>query len=159
MRSLKSAVPLLALLLALPAAAEGPKAGRWEYSMTMQMPGMPAMPKMPEGMQLPPGVTLPKMGPQGITTNFQQCVTEDQAIPRNEKGREDCTMTKQERKGNTFTWAATCNTPQGKADGEGTVTYQGDSMQGSMRIKGKDEQGRPFEMTQQMSGRYLGPCS
>lgn len=160
MRTLKTLLPLIALGLALPVvAADGPKPGRWEYTTTMQMPGMAAMPKLPEGVQLPPGVTMPQMGPKGLTSSFQQCVTGEEAIPRNENGREDCTVTKQERKGNTVRWAATCNTPQGKAEGEGSVTYQGDSMQGNFRFKGQDGRGQPFEMTQQMSGRYLGPCS
>lgn len=143
---------LLLAVLAPAASAEDIKMGKWEYTNTMQMPGMPAMPQLPPGVQLPPGL---KMDGGGMSHTFQHCVTAEELVPKDQK---DCTVTKNERKGNTVNWAATCNTPRGKAEAEGTATYHADAMDGSMHMKGMTDKGQPFEMTQTMKGKYLGPC-
>jgi hypothetical protein len=152
---MKRAATFAFLLAAVAQSASAdPKLGNWEYTTSVQVPGMPAqMPQLPPGVQLPPGL---KMDGGGLTHTFQHCVTKDDLVPKNEK---DCTITKQEHKGDTITWAATCNTPQGKADAEGTATYSDDAMKGSMHMKGMTAKGIPFEMTQQMSGKYLGECA
>ena len=41
--------------------------------------------------------------------------------------------------------------------GEGSATYSGDTMSAEMRAKGS-HRGRPIEMTQKTTGRYIGPC-
>lgn len=152
---MKRSIPgLLALLLTLPAgAADGLREGQWEYRTTLQIPGMPAMPKLPDGMQ------MPQVGPQGMTLTHRGCVSSADPVPRTGSDDSQCTTTRLERQGTTVIWAATCTTPRGKADAEGRAQYSGDRMEGTMRLRGQDERGHPFEMTQTMSGRYLGPCT
>lgn len=153
---------ILAAAIVPALAADKVREGKWEYMSEMKMPGMPEMPanmpKMPDGMQLPPGMTMPQFGPRGITSTFQRCITNEDLVPKDDKGKEQCTVTKMDRKGNTVNWAASCQTPQGPAKSEGTATYTGDAMEATMRVTGNAE-GRPFEMTQNMKGRYLGPCT
>jgi hypothetical protein len=149
-RSITCAVLVFAAAQAV--AGDEPKLGKWEYTTSMQMPGMPAMPALPPGVQLPAGM---KIGGGGISRTFEHCVTKEDFVPREEK---DCTVTKNDRKGGTITWAATCNTPQGKADAQGSATYTGDTMKGSTHMTGTTSDGHPFEMTQEMTGKYLGAC-
>lgn len=137
-------------------AADTIKEGRWQYTMQMDMPGMPKV-EMPANVQLPPGMKMPQMGPKGMTMNYERCVTKDDLVPRDDKGREHCTVTKQTRRGNTVEWAASCDTPDGKMQGEGTATYTGEAMKSTMHMTGTSH-GRPIDMTQNVTGRYLGPC-
>lgn len=142
-------------------AADGPKEGKWEYSSTMKMDGGPQMPaemQLPPGVKLPPGVQMPQFGPKGMTMNFSRCITKDDMVPKNDQGREKCTVTKMDQKGNTVNWAATCDTPQGKADGEGTATYSGDTMTAKMTTTINDKEMGKVKMTQDMTGRYVGAC-
>jgi hypothetical protein len=141
------------------ASAEGLREGKWEYTVTMDMAGMPAMPQLPPGTQLPPGVKLPTMGPNGMTSTFQNCVTEDKPVPHNDKGGEHCTTTKMERHGATINYAMHCTDKSGGAlDGEGSATYNGETMTSNMKMKGTSH-GHPVDMTQTTTGRYLGPCT
>ncbi|HSW13788.1 MAG TPA: DUF3617 family protein [Solimonas sp.] len=141
-------------------AADGPKVGKWEYNSTMKMDGGPQMPQMqlPPGVQLPPGMQMPQMGPQGMSMKFTRCITKDDMVPKNDQGKEKCTVTKMDQKGNTVNWAVSCDTPQGKAQGEGTATYTGDSMTSVMTTTINDKDMGKIKMTQNMTGRYLGAC-
>lgn len=148
----------LCALLPLPALAGDIKGGEWEYTVEMQMPGMPQvkeMPKMPEGMKLPPGL---QFGPKGMVHTFKNCISDDDPVPKNDQqGPHKCEITKQERSGSTIKWASHCTTPDGEMDAEGSATYTGDSMTSEMHAKGT-QRGKPVEMTQKMTGRRLGAC-
>ncbi|HEX4896113.1 MAG TPA: DUF3617 family protein [Solimonas sp.] len=153
MRVLAAGVAGLLLITAVTAAsAEGLREGQWEYRSTMQVPGMPALPRLPEGLQ------LPQTGPQGMSMTYRHCVSAADPVPRDPEGMRSCKTTRLDRQGNTLHWAATCTTPYGTAEAEGQAQYQGDRMEGRMQLRGRDGRGQPFAMTQQLSGRYLGPC-
>jgi hypothetical protein len=141
-------------------AADEIREGKWEYNVNMKMEGMPEMPKLPEGVKLPPGVTMPVMGgPNGINTTFQSCVTKDKPVPQQERGKQHCEQTRMDRSGNTVNYAVRCTDDTGGViDGEGTATYSGDAMTSSMHMKGTSH-GHPIDMTQSMTGKYLGPCN
>lgn len=139
-------------------AAEPVKEGRWQYTMQMDVPGMPKV-EMPANVQLPPGMKLPQMGPKGMTVNYEHCITKDDLVPRNDKGQENCTITKKSQRGNTVDWAASCDTPHGKMKGEGTATYTADTMTSKTHLTGTDNRGQPIDITQNVSGRYLGACT
>jgi hypothetical protein len=139
-------------------AAEPIKEGRWQYTMQMEMPNMPKV-EMPANVQLPPGMKLPQMGPKGMTMNYERCVTKDDLVPRNDKGRDNCTVTKKTQRGNSVDWAVSCDTPHGKMQGAGTATYSGDTMNSKMHLTGTDDRGQPIDVTQNVSGRYLGACT
>jgi len=146
------------LLLASTAFADQIREGRWAYTMTMNMPDMPELKNMPkiDPSQLPPGLKLPQFTAEGMQMSFEQCVTKEDLVPRNQ---DDCKVTKMDRQGNTVKWAAVCNTPRGKMNSSGVATYTGDTMTSTAEISGTDERGKPINMTQKISGRYLGACT
>jgi hypothetical protein len=114
--------------------------GRWEVTMQMQMPNMPA--QMPE-------------------MKMTQCVTPEQvkdpanALPRPESGRggSDCKVSDYKQSGNTVTWKMACTKPQ-QMTSTGEMTFTDDSYSGTM--KNVMPQG---EMTMKMSGKRIGDCT
>lgn len=156
---------LLSLATAVAFAANGLKEGQWEYTSTMQMTGMPGMSaaeqaQFNEAMKhLPPGTQLPGnigMNAKGITSTFEQCVKADSPVPTDPRNK-NCTVTKMDHSGNTYTWATHCKTADGELDSNGTGTYDGDRMTSKIKVKGTSH-GRPVDMNMDMTGRYLGSC-
>jgi hypothetical protein len=142
----RRAVPF-ALLVVLSAAvfAQGPRRdGRWEVTMQMEMPGMPA------GM--PPFTA-------------EQCVTKEQAddpqraVPQ-QPGRggaqSDCKTEDYKLTGNNATWTMRCTTPQ-PMTGSGEITYTENAYVGTMTMN-MERGGQPMKMTMKMTGKRLGDC-
>ena len=128
------AVCSLVLALAIPAFAETNPVtpGKWQFSMQMEMPGMP--------FKMPP-------------VKFTHCVTEEDAksaIPQNQKDK-DCKVADYKVNGNTISWTVDC--PKSKTKGEGEVTYEKDSMTGSMKMNADGQ-----DMSMQYTGKRLGAC-
>jgi hypothetical protein len=124
----------LVLSLAIPAfAADNPvNPGKWQWTMQMEMPGMP--------FKMPP-------------VKFTHCVTDEDvktAIPQNQKDN-DCTVADYEIDGNTIRWTVNC--PKQKMTGKGEITYEGDSMSGEMIMNSDGK-----EMTAKYTGKRLGAC-
>src|SRR5688572_1872438 len=98
------AVCLLVVALVAPAAfaEENPiKAGKWQFSVQMDMPGMPF-----------------KMPPVKMT----HCITQEDArsaVPQDQN--KDCKMADYKLDGNTVTWTVEC--PKQKLTGTGRITY------------------------------------
>ena len=127
---------VLVCALVVPAYAAGVgKAGKWQMTMEMDMPGMP--------MKMPP-------------VSFTHCVTKEQAenpesaIPKNNRDS-DCKYTDVKVDGSTVSWKMACE-KQGMT-GTGAVTYAADSYTGKMDMKVQDR-----EMHMKYSGKYLGDC-
>lgn len=129
---------LVALVCALvvPAyAAPVGKAGKWQMTMEMDMPGMP--------MKMPP-------------ISFTHCVTKEQAenpesaIPKAQKDS-GCKYTDVKVDGSTVSWKVEC--PKSNMTGTGEVTYSADSYTGKADMKMGDR-----EMHAKYSGKYLGAC-
>jgi hypothetical protein len=114
-------------LIALPAFAGPMKAGKWEMTFQMEMPGMP--------VKIPP-VTLSK------------CVTLEEAEnpqPPQMKKNDDCKIEDYKREGSTITWKMSCT--KQKVEGTGKITYAADSYAGEMQMKMGE---------QEMSTKYAG---
>lgn len=154
-----AAITTLMVSVATAQGAEKLREGKWEYTTEMEIPGLAAQPQLPPGVQLPPGMKMPEVRAGGMKTTFTRCTTEQDLVPKNDKGQENCTTTKMERSGNKVTWAATCTTPNGPATSEGTATYDGDTMDATTIVKGNSPDSGPFEMKQKTRGKYLGPCN
>jgi len=140
-------------------AGDGIRQGKWQYTSTMQMEGMPQqMPKLPPGVQLPPGMKMPTMGPGGMTTSFENCITSDDPVPHNQQHERNCKITHMDRTGNHFTWGATCELPGGgTSQSEGDGTYSDDSSQVTIKTTSVED-GHPKNMTMNVTGHYVGPC-
>ena len=151
-----------ALLLAVAAAgsayaADGIKAGKWEFSAQVQMPNMP---KLPPGVQLPPGVNI---GPGGVNVTHTSCVDSATPMPADmhqSKPNSQCKVAKVDISGGTVRWETACTLP---SDGttvhsEGVAHYDGDAMTADIKTVVAGPGGAPTATTQHVTGRYLGAC-
>lgn len=96
------------------------KEGEWEITVKMEMEGM--------DFQMPP-VTI------------KQCIKKDNPYPivDEKKGKKpDCKFLKQETKGNTASWEMECKEGKNITYSKGSVTYKGNSFEGSpiLNLKG-----------------------
>ncbi|MBN2107543.1 MAG: DUF3617 family protein [Deltaproteobacteria bacterium] len=129
---------LVFILLSAPglAAAEpNMQEGQWEITTTVDMPGMPA--------------AMPAM-------KHTQCITKNDLVPRSQtqQQNQECTVTDTKTSGNTVTWAMKCKTGGSDMTGKGSITYSGDTFDGTFNM---NMQGG-MKMTQKMKGRRLGAC-
>jgi uncharacterized protein DUF3617 len=113
------------------------KEGLWEITTRMEMPGMPA-------------------GTGSHTV--QHCVTkQDAEDPRRTLPKDDrCTIGDYKTSGNTVTWTMQCR-GETEMTGTGSMTYHGSSYDGTTTMQMKHG-GQTMAMTQQIAGRYIGPC-
>ncbi|MCE1170154.1 MAG: DUF3617 domain-containing protein [Azovibrio sp.] len=134
----KILLTLLGLGFTLPTfAAQPAKAGLWEYSFRMEMPGMPTQP---------------------MTHKVCQSAQDMEASPVPQD--DHCKLKNYKLSGNTATWQVECQGEAGeKMSGEGSVTFQNDSAYSGetrMRIQAK---GQPaMEMKQKFSAKRVGDC-
>ncbi len=126
----------LALLAAAPALALTP--GLYEYSMKLNMPGMPA--------NIPPTVTQRCLGAADVAGN--------KAVELPPLPNSDCKVLNQIINGAVFSYRVACSTPR-KLDGDvrGTVSATSLNMEMTMRIPEA-----PAPMTQFITARRLGDC-
>ncbi|MDH5204552.1 MAG: DUF3617 domain-containing protein [Hylemonella sp.] len=136
---------LSCLLLAAGAHAAQPNlsSGEWEYEMQVSMPGVNfAMPPM----------------------RFRSCVDRNNPAPQDpgqqrqgKKSSNECKVLEQRFQGNTVTWHVRCEGRDGVSDTRGEGTYQGTSFKGRLTTTTAGQRNR--DMTAQMSGRRVGPCT
>jgi hypothetical protein len=144
--TVRQAVPFAVLLtLSTMVLAQGPRRdGRWEVTMQMEMPGMPAA--------MPP-------------FTVEQCVTKEQANdpqrsvpqqPQRGGGQSDCKTEDYKATGSKVSWTMRCTTPQ-PMTGTGEMTYTKDAYTGQMTMN-MERGGQPMKMTMKMTGKRLGDC-
>ena len=85
------------------------------------------------------------MSAEGITTTIEKCITSADPVPQTEEG---CQQT-HTINGNTVNFETVCEDGQST----GQVTYEGDSMSGS--IMSHSSTG---DASIQITGQYIGPC-
>ncbi|HEX3069870.1 MAG TPA: DUF3617 family protein [Thermoanaerobaculia bacterium] len=135
LRHLVLAAAVCAFSLPLLAASPA-KAGRWQSTIKIEMAGMPA-----------------NMQPQTVAT----CLTKEQAenaenlIPKSGDKRGGCTYTDVKVDGSTISWKMTC--AKSGMTGDGTMTYHGESYEGSMHMKIQDR-----DISATYTGKYVGEC-
>jgi hypothetical protein len=119
------------------------KEGMYETTMQMEIPGMPA-----------------GMGKQNM--KFQNCVTaQDIESGKVGKGKDakapdNCEVKNFNMSGNTATYTTVCKgDPEMTADTKVTFVDTGYKMDMKMAMK---QGGQVMNMSQQMEGRYMGPC-
>jgi hypothetical protein len=143
-------VSLLAGMTSAAGAQDAIKSGNWEYSATAA-----GVTQLPPGMQASPNMRL---GPEGLTFVQTRCITAADPFP-SMHGSNLCTMDKTETNGGTLRWSVTCTSPKFTFHEDWVVHYHGDTMDGQFTLHGNMPDNRPpIEKTQQISGRYLGPC-
>ena len=109
--------------------------GQWEITTKMEIPSMP--------MEMPP-------------MKRTQCLMKKDIVPQSSQEGQECTISETKVTGNTVTWAMQCSGgPGGATKGNGTITYNGSSMKGT--IKMTDTQSN-MEMTGHLTGHRIGDC-
>ncbi len=92
------------------------------------------------------------------TFSSTQCIREEQFDPAQEMAKSaECRMLSQDVRGNTMSWAMSCQMEQMVMRAEGKFESQGDSAQGQM-IMTTDMGGQPFSLEMTWSGQRVGPC-
>jgi hypothetical protein len=150
---------LLAVLAAGSAhAADGIKAGKWEFSAQVQMPNMP---KLPPGVQLPPGINI---GPGGVNVTRTSCINSATPMPadmhQSNQQHGQCKVAKVDISNGTVRWDSTCTQPNDgtTVHSEGVAHYDGDTMTADVKTIVTSPGGPPNATTQHLTGHYLGPC-
>ena len=153
------------LALALPAGAQTMKPGLWEINnkasggqmdqamaeMQKQMAQMsPEERKQMEAMMGKQGM---RMAPSGGGMAIQMCMTKEM-VERNDVPMQDgCTMTKQQRSGNTMKVAFNCTKPP--SSGEGEFTFMGGEAYKSHMVVNTQAKGKPETVQMDGTGKWL----
>lgn len=132
-------VVVLALmwLTASHAAEPNMKDGLWEITTKTEMKGMPG--KIPANV-------------------MKQCLTRKESVPQNKDPKSNCKMVDQKVSGDTVTWTMVCKEKDGTIEGKGSITYKGDSFDGTTKTTITAKGAKTQEITTKMSGKRLGPC-
>ena len=85
-----------------------------------------------------------------------QCITAEDLVPQAKQGNDKCQVIDQTIDGNVVTWQVNCESEGGTMDSQGTITYHGDSFEGTVVTKGSQ---MPSAMTQKMTGKHIGACN
>jgi len=128
---------LAILLMTIPAAA-GPNInpGLWEFTTETQMQGG-------GNMQVP-------------AETHTQCITQDDLVPMSQNASQECQITNVVTNGDTISWDIVCGGQGGQMDGNGEVTYHGDTMEGNMVMA---ISGTNMQITNTITGRRIGNCN
>ena len=135
---------VLASSLSAPSrAADEIKAGKWEFTTQMQLPG---------AAQSPPGVQASAGGNAPMT--LTACIDATNPVP----AEAQCKLDRVDRHGGAVTWAMTCNTPRGPILSAGSGRYAGDTMEATLTARVPGPNGQPVDAPGKISGHYLAPC-
>ncbi|MBN1473876.1 MAG: DUF3617 domain-containing protein [Syntrophaceae bacterium] len=127
---------LLTLVWAAGAYAEI-KEGLWEITTKVEMKGVP--------MQMP-------------ATTVKQCITKDKAVPKSASEDYECKTKNYKVSGDTVTYSVECWGKGGLMITEGKTTYKGNTFDGTSTTKIKAKGQPEMQMSNKISGKYIGPC-
>src|ERR1700726_5267189 len=124
-------------------AADEIKAGKWQFTTQMQLPG---------AAQSPPGVQASAGGNAPVTRTA--CIDAANPIP----AEAQCKLDRVDRQGSVVTWAMTCNSPRGPILSAGSGRYAGDTMEATLTARVPGPNGQPGDTPGPITGHYLAPC-
>src|SRR6266851_4290720 len=139
------------------AGSGGVKPGQWEF--TTRLDGF----VKPPGSQSPPTPSPQTQAPQatqslsGSAATYLSCIQSDRPVPFQFDGAQ-CKLDSRERQGPRVTWSMTCTNPQGAVRSDGTAQYHGDTMDATLINHFPAANGTVTDLTQRITGRYLGAC-
>jgi hypothetical protein len=128
-------------------AAGGIKPGRWEFTARLETPTT-----RPASMAGSVSAAQPAGG--GMQTTYTTCIQADNAVPA-DLGPQ-CRLERHDRRGSRISWSMSCSNTGVRSDGR--AQYRGDTMQAAVVSHIPGASGRVTDMTQHLTGRYLGPC-
>ena len=89
-----------------------------------------------------------------MQTTYTTCIERDNAVPA-DLGPQ-CSLERQDRRGSQISWSMSCANTGVRS--EGLAQYRGDTMQAAVVSHIPGAAGRVTDMTQHLTGRYLGSC-
>jgi hypothetical protein len=110
--------------------------GKWEITTQISMEGMP--------MQMP-------------VTKVTQCITKQNVVPQSTE--KNCKVLSHSISGNTVRWKVRCEEKEGTTEGEGEITYTGNSYKGYMMAKMTEKSGQTHTVKMNLSGKRIGECT
>ena len=109
--------------------------GMWEITTKMEIPEMP--------MDMPP-------------MKHTQCLMKKDVVPQSSQAGQECKISQTKITGNTVTWTMQCSGgPGGDTKGNGTITYNGNSMNGTIKLTNTQSN---MKMTSHLTGHRIGDC-
>jgi len=135
-----------------PAVPGAVKPGLWEFAAQLQTSA--ASPR-PVGSQLRRKDQIRIGG--ASKTIYTGCIAADKAAPTPSSSQ--CMLDGVQRNGPQITWSMTCTNPQNSVRSDGVAQYRGDTMEGTVISHLPAAGGAVSDVTQRITGRYLGPCT
>jgi Protein of unknown function (DUF3617) len=123
-------------LFAIPSLALDFQPVKYEITSKVEMPGMPG--------------TIP---PQTIT----QCIAEQDPLPNQNPENQECKIVDMKQTDNTITWKMECDQRGQKITSTGSMTYKGDSFEGTI-LTNMGPQAGNMTMTTIITGKRLSDC-
>lgn len=114
-------------------AAPNMKEGLWEITSTVNMPGM----------SMPPN-------------SFDQCITQQNLVPQNNQPNQECSIINVKQQGDRVLWTLRCTTPGGNMEGNGQITYKGNTFSGDMQMTISGQHG--MQINTHMEGQRIKDC-
>jgi hypothetical protein len=99
-------------------------------------------------------VSQDQSGGSSASSSFTKCLDPARSVPTDPQL--SCNVGGVNRSGPNVSWAMTCTVPQGTFNSKAVAQYRGGSMAGTITTEVPVIGG---QMVQQISGRYLGPCT
>lgn len=123
-----------ALLIIVPvyAADLNIKPGLWQWTTTMEMPGMP--------FAVPP-------------VTYSSCITKKDLVPKQPKEDKNCKVLDNKITDSSVQWKMVCKGNGGQVVSDGKISYSGSTAKGEIKIV---TQG--MTMTSKISGQRTGAC-
>lgn len=88
-----------------------------------------------------------------------KCLTREDPIPNSTQSAMSCQITDKKISGNDVSWRITCADDKGRMEGEGKVTYAGETFDGAMDVLISEVGGsRQAKMKYMMRGSRLRAC-
>ena len=137
----------------------GVKPGQWEF--TTRLEAFAA--QQPPEPQSPQRTSQQRPSPQasqalsGSHTTYLSCIQSDRPVPF-QFDRAQCKLDSRDRQGPRISWSMTCTNSQGEVRSDGMAQYHGDTMEGTLINHFPGANGKVTDLTQRITGRYLGAC-
>jgi hypothetical protein len=91
---------------------------------------------------------------------FRVCLSADAPVPMAREDQGICKIDDVQTRSNTVTWKAACHDPvEGtRAEGSGSITYDGDTFQGTLETSTRIPGEPKMDLSIRLKGRRVGPC-
>jgi len=89
-----------------------------------------------------------------------QCITKNDLVPKTANEDQKCDIKERKISGNKVSWKMVCVDKNGTMEGQGEITYTGNSYQGMVKTRTTTNNNpkETMKSTMKMKGRRMGAC-